>query len=172
MLGLFKPKPAPEGPVHFDLAVEVHCPVQQVYALVDWGSPRNAKRQLGHEVMPVVGMQGRYRMILKSLPDHMFELQEVRVEPNAHYEYVCEILPPFGALVRTTESYQFEPLGPDRCKVIQRTEATFTTGMTYKDFEQEVMVMASASQSALEKLRIQAEHGTEALKAVENKLVL
>ena len=44
--------------------------------------------------------------------------------------------------------------------------------MTYKDFEQEVMVMASASQSALEKLRIQAEHGTEALKAVENKLVL
>tara|TARA_E500000305_G_C3984885_1_gene218817 strand:- start:275 stop:793 length:519 start_codon:yes stop_codon:yes gene_type:complete len=172
MLGLFKRKTAPEGPVHFDLAVEFACQVEEVYALVNWNSPTNSKRLLGHEVMPVVGMKGRYRMILKSLPDHMFELQETRVEPGEHYQYVCEILPPFGALLRTTESYHFESLGEDRCMVTQRTEATFTTGMSYKDFQQEVMVMASACQSALEKLRIQAEHGTDALRAVENKLVL
>jgi len=111
-------------------------------------------------------------MILNSLPDHMFELQEIGADPGRHYAYVCEILPPFGALVRTSESFQIEPLGNTSCKVTVRTEATFEEGMTYKDFQQEVMVMASACQSALEKLRIQAEHGTDALRAVETKLVL
>jgi len=172
MFGLFKSRKVPEGPVHFDLAGEFACPAQEVYALLDWSSPTNSKRLLGHEVMPVVGMKGRYRMILKSLPDHIFELQEMRVEPGKHYEYVCEIMPPFAALVRTTESYRIEPLGENACKVTQRTEATFSDGMRYKDFQQEVMVMASACQSALEKLRIQAEHGTAALRAVEDKLVL
>jgi len=172
MFGLFKPKPAPEGPVHFDLATEFACPADEVYALIDWASPRNSKRQLGHEVMPVVGVKGRFRMILKSMPEHMFELQETAVEHGSRYEYVCETLPPFGALVRTNEAYLIEPLGEGACKVTVKTEATFAEGLTLKEFKQEVLVMASACQSALEKLRIQAEHGTDALRAVEDKLVL
>lgn len=172
MFGLFKPKPAPKGPVHFDLVAEFARPAAYVYALIDWGDPKNSKRALGHEVMPVVGIKGRYRMILTSLPNHMFELQETRAEPGRHYAYVCEVLPPFGALVRTTETYALEPLTDRSCRVTMKTEATFAEGMTYKEFQQEVMVMASACQSALEKLRIQAEHGVDAVKAVEDKLIL
>ena len=50
MFGWFKKKPVPSGPITFDFDVLIERPPADVYALVDWGDPLNAKRQLGHTV--------------------------------------------------------------------------------------------------------------------------
>lgn len=171
MFGLFRPKLAPEGPVDFKVDIEIARPASDVYPLIDWADPHNAKRQLGNTIAPVDG-ESRFEMILNGLPDHRFEIVVTEAEPHRVYEFASRIVPRIGRLVASKERYTFEPLGSDRCRLTLVTSAEFGEGLRVREFQQELCAMSAAVHSALEKLRIHAEHGLRAGKAVEGRLVL
>ena len=59
-----------EGPVEFEFSVEIGSPASEVFPLIDWADPRNAKRQLGNTVEQLEGQSDRFEMVLNGLPDH------------------------------------------------------------------------------------------------------
>lgn len=172
MFGLFRPKLAPAGPVEFRLDIEIARPAADVYPLIDWADPRNAKRELGNSVVPIEGDSGRFEMVLNGLPDHRFEIAVTEAEPNRVYEFAARIVPMIGRLVASRERYTLEPLGSDRCSLTLVTSAQFVEGLRMREYQHELCLMAASVHSALEKFRIHAEHGAGAGKAVEDRLVL
>ena len=167
MFGLFKRKPAPEGPVHFNLAIEVDRPASEVYPLIDWSDPRNAKRQLGHKVEPIDGQADRFRLIMTEMPEHCFDMVVTKAVPNQAYIFSTDIKPRVGRLESDEEQYSLEPLGEDRCKLTLVTVATFQSGLSMKQFEEELAMMTIACQRALIKLKVHAELGLDAVKELD-----
>lgn len=172
MFGLFKPKRAPEGPVEFTSSVEIDQPPAEVYALIDWADPHNAKRATGNTITAIEGKPGRFDMVMSFMPDLTFEFLVTEAIPHTRYAFGCVIQPGCGNLAHSHESYEFEALGPDRCRVTLHTSTTFVEGLRMREFTDEVAAMAASVQSALQKLKLQAELGSEVAKALEENTVL
>ena len=172
MFGLFKPKLAPEGPVEFAASVDIDRPVEEVYALIDWADERNAKRATGNKVTRVEGSTDRFDMVMPFMPELTFEFLVTEAVPGEKYAFGCLIKPGCGNLAHSHESYEFEALRHDRCRVTLQTATTFVEGLRMRDFTHEVATMAASVQSALQKLKLQAEHGPEVAKALEENTVL
>ncbi|BDI61623.1 SRPBCC family protein [Qipengyuania nanhaisediminis] len=172
MFGLFKPRPAPEGPVEFAASVEIARPASEVYALIDWADPRNAKRATGNEIVRIEGQDGRFDMAMPFLPDLTFEFIVTEAVPHSIYAFGCVIRPGSGAMAHSHERYEFEDLGDNRCRVDLLTKASFVEGLSMREFSEEIATMSAAVQSALQKLKLQAEHGADVAKALEENTVL
>lgn len=170
MFGLFKRKAAPDGPIRFEVGVEVERPAADIYALLDWADPRNAKRQLGHSVTQLNGDPKRFRLIMTEMPEHRFDMTVLSEIPHSHYAFITDIQPPVGRLVSDEEHYSIEPLGVERCKLKLTTIAIFRSGLSMREFEQELAMMTAACQRALIKLKLHAEEGLEALRALEAEI--
>lgn len=168
MFGWFKRNPAPEGPVQFDVAVEVDRPASDVYPLLDWADARNAKRQLGHRVEAIDGSPDRFRLIVTELRGHRFDITVTEAVPNRSYTFSTVIQPRIGRLENDEERYSLEPIGDDRCKLKLTTIATFQSGLSMRQYQRELEMMALACQRALIKLKAHAEHGIEAVKALDS----
>ena len=168
MFDWFKRKPAPEGPVQFNAAVEVDRPASEVYRLLDWSDERNAKRELGHRVEPIDGEPDRFRLVLTEMPEHRFDMTVTEAVLNWTYSFFTDIRPRVGRLERDEEHYALEPLDEGRCKLKLTTIATFQSGLSMKQFERELAMMSVACQRALIKLKVHAEHGVEAVKALDS----
>lgn len=172
MFGLFKPKLAPEGPVEFTFDVEINKSAEEMYALVDWEDPRNAKRATGCEVSQVQGTDDQYLLVIPSMPDLTFRFLVTAAEPARKYAFGCVIEPQFGNLAHNHETYEIEPLSENSCRLTLVTETTFVDGLREKDFVREIAAMTASVQSSLQKLKIQAEHGADVAKALEENTVL
>ena len=169
MFGMFKKKPVPGGPITFDFDVMVESPPADVYALVDWANPRNAKRQLGHSV---TGQSPHFELGMKALANHQITNHQITFEvleetPDQVYAFTCDIQPRVGRLVASTERYTFEDAGDGKCMLRLFNEATFIEGMSHREFEQEMIKMSVATNDAIMKLKVLAELGLEAAKSVE-----
>lgn len=167
MFGLFKRKPAPEGPVQFEGTIEIDRPAADVYRLIDWEDPCNAKRQLGYTLGPIAGEPGRYRLVMPELPDNNFDMTVLTAIPGETYKFLTDIQPRIGRLVSDEECYSIEPDGDKRCKLSIRVIATFQRGMSMRQFEQEVARMTVSCQRALIKLKAHAEDGVEAVRGLD-----
>ena len=167
MLGLFKRKTVDMEPIEFEASLEVAAPADRVYALVDWSDPGNAKRELGNLVEPIANSVEKYLLVLNVLPDHRFEMTVSEARRPHAYAFSTEIAPPIGKLLWSTERYAITPQGEGACTVSQTVVAKFNDGLTMREVEQELMVMSSACQRALVKLKLHAEQGAEVIKAIE-----
>jgi hypothetical protein len=165
MFDMFKKKPVPSGPITFDFDLLVERPPADVYALVDWADPRNAKRQLGHSV---TGQSPHFELGMKALANRQIKLQVIEETPGEAYAFTCDIQPRVGRLVASTERYTFEDAGDRKCLLRLVNEATFIEGMSHREFEQEMMMMSVATNDAIMKLKVLAELGLEAAKSVEH----
>ena len=170
MFEFLKSKPAPSGPVEFELAVEVGRPAAEVYALLDWADPRNAKRQLGHSIAPIDSDPARWRLVMTEMPDHRFDMTIIEAVPHRSYAFSTDIQPRVGRLESDEERYSIEALGEDRCQLSLVTIAEFQDGLSMKQFEQELAMMTLACQRALIKLKLHAEQGLDALRALEAQI--
>ena len=172
MFGLFRRKPdlAPEGPIEFDVALEVERSAAEVYALIDWADARNAKRQLGHSITPLDGDPKRFLLIMTEMPEHRFDMTVLKEVQDRAYAFVTDIQPRVGRLETDEEHYSLEPIGEDRCQLRLRCIVTFRSGLTMKELEQELMMMGSACQRALIKLKLHAEQGLDAVQALEAEI--
>ena len=165
MFGMFKKKPVPSGPITFDFDILINRAPEDVYRLVDWGDPQNAKRQLGHMV---VGRSPHFRLEMTSMPDLEFTLDVIEEKPGETYAYACDIQPRVGRLEASVERFTFEAATGGQCLVRLINQATFIGGMNRRVFEQEMMMMSVATNDALMKLKVLAELGVDAAKAVED----
>ena len=165
MFAFLRRRPAPEGPVEFNLAVEVDKPTADVYPLIDWADPRNAKRELGHKVEALT--DGRFRLVLTEMPEHRFDIDVLDVVSGEKYGFVTEIVPRVGRLECSEEHYSVEPNGDGRCTLRLTVVATFRRGLSMKQFEEELRIMSIACHRAVAKLKVHAEGGVEAVKALE-----
>ena len=172
MFGLFKRKVVePVGPFGFSHSIEIERPVSEVYPLLDWADERNAKRQLGNRVDQVDVTPERYRLHLDMVPDHKFEMTMTEVVPGRTYAFQNEITPPVGRLVSSHETYSLEPLGEGSCRLGLEVAATFV-GMSEEKLAREVMVMAMSCENALTKLKVHAEEGVDAVRAIEHSQMI
>ena len=167
MFGFLKRKAEPVGPFEFEHGTEIERPAAEVYAMIDWADPRNAKRALGNKVEQVGTAPDRYRLHLDLVPDHRFEMIVTEEVPGRSYAFENEITPSVGRLVSSHETYAIEPLGEGSCRLSLVISALFVGGLSAEDMAMEVMMMGTAGQNALAKLKIQAEQGVEAVHAVE-----
>jgi hypothetical protein len=83
------------------------------------------------------------------------------------YAFETEITPLIGKLVQSCEAYSIEALDAHSCRVEQLVSASFVGGMSMETLAGEVMMMASACDSGLKKLKLQAEEGVEAVERFE-----
>lgn len=167
MFGIRKRKAEPIGPFEFGYNVAVERPAAEVYALLDWADPRNAKRALGNRVEQVGSAPDRFRLLLDMVPDHVFEMIVTEAVPGATYAFETEISPPVGRLVSSHETYRIEPRGDGSCILSLLMSACFVGGLAEEDLAMEVMMMTVSCGNALEKLKVQAEQGVEAVHAIE-----
>ncbi|HLV07058.1 MAG TPA: hypothetical protein VKY80_05235 [Croceibacterium sp.] len=65
-------KTEPVGPFQFEHSTAIAKPAAEVYALLDWADPRNAKSALGNKVEPVGSAPVRFRLWLDLVPGHGF----------------------------------------------------------------------------------------------------
>ena len=165
MFGMKKDQPVPSGPIPFDFDVLIDRPVADVYPLVDWSDPANAKRQLGHRVE---GQSPDFTLRVRSMPDHRFAFTVTEEVRHQAYAFECSIQPKVGRHKSSRERYTFEPVGDGQCLLRLVNEVTFIDGMTMDEFEQELMLMSAATNDAVMKLKVHAEMGLDAAKAVEN----
>lgn len=170
MFGLFKPKPAPEGPIKLTFSVLVERPPADVYPLIDWADPRNAKRQLGHSVAAIDGSSSHFRLIMTEMPEHNFDMKVSDATPGSSYRFSTDINPRVGRLEASEEHYQLAPAGDGQCELTLTISATFFTGLNQKEFKQEVLMVGVACHNALHKLKVHAEEGVEGVRALETEL--
>ena len=164
MFGLFKPKMAPEDPVEIEMDAEIERSAEDVYALLNFADPRHQKAEVG-----IISRTGdaTYEMVLDMLPDLVFTVRELEAVPNRSYSFESPLPAELGArLMKSVECYRIEPLGPDRCKVTATTFAHFHP-MKLKHYQREIAMVAVACNNSIEKLKIHAEQGVEAIREIE-----
>ena len=164
MFGLFRKKPAPEGPVAFEFEEEIAVPAQELFRIVDFADEKCWKRDVG--TVDKVG-ENKFVMRLDMLPDVDFAIGVLDVEQDTLYSYDCVSDPLMGNLERSIEGYQIDPTGEDSCHVTLVVMAEFREGLSKKEWDGEVQMMAMAVMNSLAKLKLHAEQGVEAIREVE-----
>ena len=173
MFGLFKAKPAaPAGPFQFVLSVGIDRPADDVFALIDWADPRNAKRQLGDEATEIDGARGRFRLVMQDMPELRFDMEVSENAPGTRYAFSTTIVPKVGRLVKSAEDYAIEPLGDDRCELTLTVTVLFNDGMSMADLEEEMLRVHISCHNAVQKLKIHAEEGADAVRAANQRLIV
>ena len=170
MFGLFKKKPAPEGPVNFVMAIEIAASAQDVYALLDWADPRNAKRQLGHEVTQLA--PDTFRLVMQGMEDIPFEFRVLEAKPHGEYSMICDPMPPVGRRKYTRETYVIESLGENACQVDLIVEAEFIDGISMREYKQEMELGMLSNYNALAKFKLHAEHGVDAVRIADGQMIV
>ena len=172
MFEFFKPRRLPEGPYQFVGTIEIDRPVAEVFPLIDLADSRYAKRQLGERVEEVEGAPGTWHMTIGEVPDLLFELTLIERVVDAWVGFDCTITPPVGRLAVSHELYTLEPLGPDACRLELVNTVTFASKLRVSALQHETMMMTVAVHNALAKLKLHAEGGVAAVRAVERDIVV
>ncbi|MEP2734722.1 MAG: SRPBCC family protein [Erythrobacter sp.] len=172
MFGLFKPKMAPQEPVEFIGDVEIDCPAEEVYALIDWADPRNAKRNTGNEIIQDETDPNLFHMTMPAMDEFDFRFHVSEAAAPSKYAFTCTISPQCGRMAMSEEIYEFEATGDQSCNVSLVNRVTFIEGTTMDDLAEEVAMLSASVQSALQKLKLQAEHGADVAKSLEMNTVL
>lgn len=164
MFGLFKPKPAPTGPVTFEFEIDIACPAGELYRIIDFGDDKCWKREVG--TVERLGPNA-FCMRLDVVEGIDFLLTVFEGVPGERYAYNCLMEPRVGRLLKCTESYELTPAGETSCLAKITAVAEFEPGMTRKDWQEEVKMMALAVNNSLAKLKIHAEQGVEKIREIE-----
>lgn len=174
MLHWFKPKMAPEGPATFDYDIAIDASAEDIYALLDWADPKNAKRQLGETVREMPGEDDSWQLVIGSYPDlgdMTFDMTVTEACPHRVYAFEGALPEGTGRLVSTHERYTIEPREGGGCELRLVCEATFRP-MKLKHYAEEIGLMMVATHNALAKLKLHAEQGPEAVIAVKDEPIV
>jgi hypothetical protein len=164
---MFAPEMAPEGPVTFDFEEEIAASAGHIYGLLDFASEHCAKRELGHSVA-LVG-PGHYCFTMWQMADLPFDITVSEAVPGKVYAYRAVARKKVGRLVWSDERHEIQPRGDGSCLVRLVVEAQFDEPMPLAEYGEHVARMAHGCASALEKLRLHAEQGAQAVLDYEDR---
>ena len=171
MFDLFNSMPEPANPLEVRMSVVIDRPASEVYGLVDWGDLRNLHTQMGDRVT-ANGSPDRFRLIMTEMPEHKFDMVVSEAEPATVYAYSTTIEPKVGRLVKSQESYAIEAQGDNQCELTLTIIAQLDDDLEEDELEDEVMMVTVACHNTLQKLKILAEEGVEAVKAVNDRMIV
>lgn len=154
------------GPHTFESEVRIARPAAEVYPLLDLDDPRHAKRQLGERVDAVPGQPGTFAMVLSELPDAVFTLEVTRAVPEQEFAFSCVSSVQFGRVIRLHEHYVLAPLRGKKCRLKLAMTVTFDVPLDDETFALESMMLTFGAASALGKIKLHAEDGVEAVRAL------
>ncbi len=166
MLPFFRRKVVPAGPHEFGAEIEIGCPASEVYPLLDLADPRHAKRQLGDRVQAVIGEPGKFTMVVSELPAAVFTLAVTAEECEREYAFSCVSSVSFSRVARSHEHYVLEDMGKAGCRLILTQTIEFDRELSEDEYGMEAMMLTFAGFSALAKIKLHAEEGVEAVKAM------
>lgn len=156
------------GPHDFVAEIAIERPAREVYALLDLADPGNANRQLGDRVEEVPGQAGQFTLTVSELPDAVFALTVTASRPCREYAFASVSSELFGHMARSHEHYAIEELGNAGCRVVLTNSVEFDRPLDEQEFEIESIMLTIASSKALFKLKLHAEEGPEAVKALSD----
>ena len=165
-------KRLPEGPYQFVGSVEIERSAAEVFPLIDLTDPRFAKRQLGERVEEIEDAPGTYLMIIGAVPDLVFELAVTDRVAGAWIGFDCTITPRVGRLAVSHELYTLEELGPDTCRLDLVNTVTFAGKLRPGALREETAILSVSVHNALAKLKLHAEGGIDAVRAVEHEIIV
>ncbi len=166
MLPFFRKKAVPAGPHEFGAEVEIERPASEVYPLLDLADPRHAKRQLGDRVQAVPGQPGTFTLVVSELPDAVFTLVVTAEERDREYAFSCVSSVSFSRVARSHEHYLLEDMGKHGCRLILTQTIEFDGELSEDEYGMEAMMLTFAGFSALAKIKLHAEEGVEAVRAM------
>ncbi|WP_324827195.1 SRPBCC family protein [Qipengyuania zhejiangensis] len=165
---MMQPEMAPEGPVTFDFEIEIATPAERIYSLIDFASPTNAKRELGHSVEQVSSNPEIWKLVIAQMPDATFLETVTEATAPLCYSYRSVAEPQQGAMQWTEERWTIQPQQDGaRCLVTLLVEAQFDEPLPMSDHQDHVIMMAMGCNNAVEKLKLHAEKGVAAVREVE-----
>lgn len=164
-------KTAPAGLHECVAEVEIDRPASEVYPLLDFADPRHANRQLGDRVEAVAGERDTFEMVISELPDAVFRLTVTARERDRLYAFSCVSSPTFGRVARSHEHYRLEDLGETGCRLILTNSAEFDGELDENEYGLEAMMLSFSSFSAIEKIKLHAEEGVEAVRELSDAML-
>lgn len=169
MFGFSKKSPLIEGPVEFEMTVEIERPAAEVFKLVDLADPGFAPVQRGATVTPIAGTEDGFTLKMPNLEEFLFTFKVVERVVGQRHSAECVIEPPAGNLVKALEEYSVEALTDSSCRLTLTTHATFDSNLSDDEVAGEIAIMSMAVQDDLTKLKVQAEEGLAAVMAMEEE---
>lgn len=163
MFGFNKKKRLIEGPVEFTAEVQIDRPAEEVFPLVDVTDPRFKETQMGAKVAAAEGSANRYELTMDGMDDVTFHFTVLEREIASHIKLEAVIEPQINALEKSLETKVIEHVSDTACLVKSTTIATFDADLTDEEVASEIAVMNEAVMGDLEKLKILAEDGLDAL---------
>ena len=154
------------GPHTFESEVRIARPAAEVYPLLDLADPRHAKRQLGERVDAVPGEPGTFAMVLSELPDAVFTLEITRAVAAQEYAFSCVSSVTFGRAIHFHEHYVLKPLRRNKCSLKLAMTVTFDGPLDEETYAMEAMMLSYGAASARGKIKLHAEDGVEAVRAL------
>ncbi|MEM7702264.1 MAG: hypothetical protein AAF251_10045 [Pseudomonadota bacterium] len=167
MFGFNKNKRLIEGPVEFTAEVEIDRPTSEIFPLLDIADPRFKHAQTGARVTPVEGSGNDYELTTDELEDVVFRFTVLERVEGSLLKIEAVIEPQINALEKSVETYIVEPICDKSCRVTMATSATFDATLSDDEIANEVAVMNIAVMGDMEKLKVLAEQGLEALQKME-----
>ncbi|MEM9309836.1 MAG: hypothetical protein AAGA34_00190 [Pseudomonadota bacterium] len=156
-----------EGPIEFEAEVEIDRPAAEVFPLIDMTDPRFGHAQRGAEVQVKGEAREKITMTVEQFDDAVFHFTVLERVEGARHKAECTMVPQLYALVKSIEDYTIEPQGDAACLVKIVTNAEFDAELSDEEVANEIAMMSMAVNGDLEKLKVLAEKGIEAVKAIE-----
>lgn len=167
MFGFNKERRLIEGPVEFTFDIQIDRPASEVFPLIDVADARFSHAQRGAQLRRVEGETGRYDMVLAEMEDAVFQFTVLERIEGVRHSLSAVMVPQLFALEKSIEEHVIEPLGETACRVTLKTSATFDAGLSDDEMASEIAVMSTAVARDLEKLKLLAEEGLEAVREAE-----
>lgn len=170
MFSFFRKERVQAGPHEFGAETEIARPVDELFALLDLNNANFWKRQMGDQVQEVA--PGRFEMVVAMVPDAKFFLDVTEYEPDKVIAYEATSAPLMGRLQRATERYEVSEIEPGMTRLELSMTVHFQSELKMKAFQDEQVMLALSCYNAVEKIRLFAEQGKQAVHVADGQLVV
>ena len=164
MFGLFGRRVAPADPVTFLNEITIASPPEEVFALIDVSDPRYRQTGMGHELIELG--KDDYLLTLVFAPDEPLRVKIGERRSPQFYATRTILAPSMGTLDVVEEEYTLSRTADGGTRVSVTTKATFYAGISWSRYGKELCFVSVACLNELRKLKLHAERGAEAARAV------
>lgn len=169
MLSFLKRKRVSVGPHDFSAETEIACEADEIFPMLDVTGDRFWRIALGDHVERVG--ERDFHHVDQRMPDMDVHLEVLYREAGRMIELgvVCDPSP--GQLAASRECYRLEPIGPGLTRLILDMSVLLKTELSEKAFANEAFVFSLAVFNTVEKIRIFAEEGPDAVRIADGQVV-
>ncbi|MCB2049639.1 MAG: hypothetical protein KDE32_15665 [Novosphingobium sp.] len=170
MFSFFRKERVPTGPHEFGAETEVARKADELFSLLDLNSPLYWKRQMGDRIEKIA--PDTFEMVIKQLPDVRFTLSITEYEPGRVIAFEAVSEPRMGRLDRAIERYEITEFEPGMSRLELGMTVFFQNELKLRAFQDEQVLLGISTFNAVEKIRLFAEEGEQAVQVADEQLIV